>query len=159
MHVHNTVNVYMLTYCFTYVVLKLYVHHDNNVRLIYYCDITQRLLLNTAKKKELYGSNTCYNNKNFISKLFYKRMNYSNKKLYWITDKTIIIFLNEGLEEIEEYNHYNRIPFNKYINSIYKYYCNKLNIKYNDLIKSKNNIKLNNDEIKLLDQVYSKYCI
>ena len=38
MHVHNTVNVYMLTYCFTYVVLKLYVHHDNNVRLIYHCD-------------------------------------------------------------------------------------------------------------------------
>ena len=33
MHVHNTVNVYMLTYCFTYVVLKLYAHHDNNVRL------------------------------------------------------------------------------------------------------------------------------
>ena len=86
-------------------------------------------------------------------------MNYSNKKLYWITDKTIIIFLNEGLVEIKEYNHYNRIPFNKYINSIYKYYCNKSNIKYNDLIKSKNNIKLNNDEIKLLDQVYSKYCI
>ena len=53
MHVHNTANVYMLTYCFTYVVLKLYVHHDNNVRLIYHCDIEQRLLPNTAGKKEL----------------------------------------------------------------------------------------------------------
>ena len=61
MHVHNTVNVYMLTYCFTYVVLKLYVHHDNNVRLIYHCGIEQRLLPNTAGKKELYGSNTCLN--------------------------------------------------------------------------------------------------
>ena len=61
MHVHNTVNVYMLTYCFTYVVLKLYVHHDNNVRPIYHCDIEQRLLPNTAGKKELYGSNTKYN--------------------------------------------------------------------------------------------------
>ena len=60
MHVHNTVNIYMLTYCFTYVVLKLYVHHDKNVRLIYHCDIEQRFLPNTAGKKELYGSNTCF---------------------------------------------------------------------------------------------------
>ena len=51
MHVHNTVNVSMLTYCFTHVVLKLYVHHDNNVRLIYHCDIEQRLLPNTAGKR------------------------------------------------------------------------------------------------------------
>ena len=86
-------------------------------------------------------------NKNFISKSFYKRMNYLNKKLYWITDRTIIIFLNEGLEEIRKYNNYNRIPFNKYINNIINFYCEKSNIKYNDLIKSKNNIKLDNKEI------------
>ena len=95
--------------------------------------------------------------KNFISKSFYKRINYLNQKLYWITDKTITIFLNEGLEEILK--NYNRIPLNKYINNIYKYYCDKSNIKYNDLIKSKNNIKLDNTEIELLDKVYSKYCI
>ena len=41
------------------------------------------------------------NNKHFISKSFYKRMNYLNKKLHWITDRTIIIFLNEGLNEIK----------------------------------------------------------
>ena len=86
-------------------------------------------------------------------------MNYLNRILYWITDRTIIIFLNEGLEEIKKYNNYNRIPFNKYINSIYKYYCEKSNMKYNDLIKSKNNIKLDNNEIELLDKVYLKYCI
>ena len=40
-------------------------------------------------------------NKKFISKSFYKRINYLNKKLYWITDRTIITFLNEGLEEIK----------------------------------------------------------
>ena len=79
-------------------------------------------------------------NKNFISKSFYKRMNYLNKKLYWITDICIIIFLNEGLEEIKKYNFYNRIPFNRYINPIYKYYCIKSDIKYCDLIKSKSNI-------------------
>ena len=45
-------------------------------------------------------------------------MNYLNKKFYWITDRSIIIFLNEGLEGIKRYNNYNRIPFNKYINNI-----------------------------------------
>ena len=98
-------------------------------------------------------------NKNFISKSSYKRVNYLNKKLYWITDRSIIIFLNEGLEEIKNYNNYNRIPFNKYINNIYKFHCEKSNIKYNDLIKSKNNIKLDNNEIELLNKVYLKYCI
>ena len=67
-------------------------------------------------------------NKNLISKSFYKRINYFNKKLYWITDRIIIIFLNEGLEEIKNYNNYNRIPFNKCISNIYKYYCEKSNI-------------------------------
>ena len=48
---------------------------------------------------------SCYENENnstinFISKSFYERMNYLNKTLYWITDRTNIIFLNEGLEEI-----------------------------------------------------------
>ena len=98
-------------------------------------------------------------NNHFISKSFYKRMNYVDKKLYWITDKNIIIFLNESLEEVRKYNNYNRIPFNKYINPIYKHYCKKSNIKYIDLIKSKNNIKLDNDEIELLNKTCSKYCV
>ena len=97
-------------------------------------------------------------NKKFISKSFYTRINYLNKKLYWITDRSIIILLNEGLEEIKKHNNYNRIPFNKYVNPIYKYYCEKANIKHNDLIKSKNEIKFNDNEITLLDKVYSKYC-
>ena len=107
---------------------------------------------------------SCYENesnldKKFISKSFYKRINYLNKKLYRITDRSIIIFLSEGLEEIKKYNKYIRIPFNKYVNPIYKIYCERSNIKYNDLIKSKNNIKLNDNEINLLDKVFSKYCI
>ena len=107
---------------------------------------------------------SCYENENnlnkkFISKSFYKRINCLDKKLHWITNRGIIIFLNEGLEEIKKLNNYNRIPFNKYVNPIYKFYCEKSNIKYNDLIKSTNNIKLNDNEIELLNKVYSKYCI
>ena len=67
-------------------------------------------------------------NENFIPKSFYKRMNYLNKKLYRITDRSIIIFLNEGLEEIKKYNNYNRIPFNKYNNPVYEYYCEQVNV-------------------------------
>ena len=57
-------------------------------------------------------------NKHFISKSFHKRMNYLNKKLYWITDRSIIILLNKSLEELKIYNNYNIIPFNKYINNM-----------------------------------------
>ena len=73
---------------------------------------------------------TCYENENnlnkkFISKVFYKRIDYLTKKLYWITNRIIITFLSESLEEIKKHNNYNRIPFNKYVNPIYKYYCEK----------------------------------
>ena len=98
-------------------------------------------------------------NKKFISKTFYKRIDYLSKKLYWITDKRIIVFLSEGLEAIKKHNNYNRIPFCKYVNPIYRYYCEKTNIEYNDLVKSQNKTKLDNNEIELLDKVYSKYCI
>ena len=47
-----------LTYCFDYGVLKLYIHYNNNARLIYRHDLLS--LTNAAGKKELYGSNTCY---------------------------------------------------------------------------------------------------
>ena len=98
-------------------------------------------------------------NKKFISKLDHKRINYLNKKLYWVTNRTFIIFLNEGLEEIKNRYNYKRVPFDKYLNPIYKYYCLRSNIKYNDLIKAKNNIKLNDNVIELLDKIYSKYCV
>ena len=98
-------------------------------------------------------------NKNFISKSFYKRINYLNKKLSLITDKSILIFLNKGLEETKKNNDYNRIPISNYINNIYKYYCERKNIEYSDLVKNKNNIKLDSDEIKLLNDVYLKYCV
>ena len=85
-----------------------------------------------------------YENKNNLDKkfipkkFFYNRMYYLNKKLYWITDISLLIFLNEGLEEIKKHNNYKRVPFTIYVSPIYKYYCEKSNIIYSDLIKSKN---------------------
>ena len=49
-----------------------------------------------------------------------------------------------------------RIPINKYLNSLYKYYCEKSDIKYKPLI-NKNVIKLNNNIIEIIDKVYNKY--
>ena len=86
---------------------------------------------------------SCYENENnlnkkFISRSFYKRIDYLSKKLYCINDRIIIIFLNESLEEIKKYNNYNRIPFCIYVNPIYRHYCEKTNIEYNNLVKGKN---------------------
>ena len=50
-----------------------------------------------------------------------------------------------------------RIPINKYLNSLYKYYCEKSqNIEYKPLIK-KEVIKLNDNIIEIIDKVYNKY--
>ena len=42
------------------------------------------------------------------------------------------------------------------MNTVYQYYCNKGNIEYKPLNKSKI-IKLDNNIIQILDKVYSKY--
>ena len=45
---------YNLAYCFTYGLLKLYVHYDNNVRLIYRCDFSGATILpNITGKRSL----------------------------------------------------------------------------------------------------------
>ena len=49
-----------------------------------------------------------------------------------------------------------RISINRYLNSLYKYYCEKYNIQYKPLI-NKNVIKLNYNIIEIIDKVYNKY--
>ena len=49
-----------------------------------------------------------------------------------------------------------RISITKYLNSLYKYYCEKSKIEYNPLI-NKNVIKLNDNIIEIIDKVYKKY--
>ena len=50
-----------------------------------------------------------------------------------------------------------RISINKYINSLYKYYCEKADIEYKDLINNKNNFKINKNILKIIDEIYEKY--
>ena len=84
----------------------------------------------------------------------YKRKKYLNKK--YNLDNRTILFLDESFENIRKYLKLKRFPISKYLNTIYQYYCNKGDIEYKPLTKSKI-IKLNDSIIQILDRVYLKY--
>ena len=84
----------------------------------------------------------------------YKRKKYLNKK--YNLDNRIILFLDECFENIRNYLKLKRFPISKYLNTIYQYYCNKGDIEYIQLNKSKI-IKLDNNIIQILDRAYLKY--
>ena len=93
--------------------------------------------------------------KNIIKykKSCYKRRNYLIKKCNRM-DINIIYFLDESLEKIRLDKNMKRISINKYLNNLYKYYCKKAGIKYQELINTKNNFSI--DE-KMFDEIYKKY--
>ena len=93
--------------------------------------------------------------KNIIKykKSCYKRRNYLIKKCNRM-DINIIYFLDESLEKIRLDKNMKRISINKYLNNLYKYYCKKANIDYQELINTKNNFSI--DE-KDFDEIYEKY--
>ena len=130
---------------------------------------------NILKDKEMYFCNNCgvihgykwieydfkFNeyNENIYNLLkckntIYKRKKYLNKK--YNLDKRIISFLDESFENIRKHLNLKRFPICKYLNSIYQYYCNKCDIEYKPLTKSKI-IKLDDSIIQILDRVYLKY--
>ena len=103
-----------------------------------------------------------YNNDDYDSILNnilkYKKTCYKRRK-YLITkckriDINIIYFLDESLEKIRLNKNMIRIPINKYINNLYKYYCKKANIEYQDLIITKNNFSINEENF---NKIYEKY--
>ena len=93
--------------------------------------------------------------KNIIKykKSCYKRRNYLIKKCNRM-DINIIYFLDECLEKIRLDKNMKRISINKYLNNLYKYYCEKANIDYQELINTKNNFSI--DE-KMFNEIYEKY--
>ena len=93
--------------------------------------------------------------KNIIKykKSCYKRKNYLIKKCNRI-DINIINFLDESLEKIRLDKNMKRISINKYLNNLYKYYCKKANIEYQELIDTKNNFSINEEDF---DEIYEKY--
>ena len=47
-----------------------------------------------------------------------------------------------------------RISINKYLDNLYKYYCEKANIEYQELINTKNNFSINKEDF---NEIYEKY--
>ena len=93
--------------------------------------------------------------KNIIKykKSCYKRRNYLIKKCNRI-DINIIYFLDESLEKIRLNKNMKRTSINKYLNNLYKYYCEKANIEYQELINTKNNFSINEEDF---NEIYEKY--
>ena len=84
----------------------------------------------------------------------YKRKKYLNRN--YNLDNRTILFLDESFENIRKHLKLKRFPISKYLNTVYRYYSNKGNIPYQSLTKSKI-IKLDNNIIQILDNVYLKY--
>ena len=91
--------------------------------------------------------------------LFYKKFIYKRKKhLYNIClhikeiNNNIILLFDNSLEDIRKLYNMKRISINKYLNSIYKFYCNKSSINYQPIFKNKEIINLNDDIIKILEK-------
>ena len=61
------------------------------------------------------------------------------------------------MEDIRKFYNMKRISISKYLNSIYKFYCNKSSINYKPIFKDKKIINLNNDIIKILQKNYLEY--
>ena len=72
-------------------------------------------------------------------------------------NNNIILFFDNLLEDIRKFYNMERISIRKYLNSIYKFYCNKSSINYQPIFKNKKIINLNDDIIKILEKNYLEY--
>ena len=66
----------------------------------------------------------------------------------------IILFFDNSLEDITKLYNMKRISISKYLNSIYKFYCNKSAINYLAIFENKRIINLNDDIIEILEKNY-----
>ena len=95
----------------------------------------------------------------FYKKTIYKRKKYLYNKCFHIREinENIILFFDNTLEQIRKLYNMKRISISKYLNSIYKFYCNKSSIEYKPILENKKIINLNDDIIKILEKNYLEY--
>ena len=95
----------------------------------------------------------------FYIKSIYKRKKYLYNICLYIKEiiNIIILFFDNSLEDIRKFYNIKRISISKYLNSIYKFYCNKSSINYQPIFKNKIVINLNDDIIKILEKNYLEY--
>ena len=81
----------------------------------------------------------------FYKKTIYKRKKYLYNKCFHIKEinENTILFFDNSLEDIRKIYNKRRIFISKYLNSIYKFYCNESLINYKPIFKDKKIINLN----------------
>ena len=81
------------------------------------------------------------------------------KKCFHIREinENIILFFDKSLEDIRKLFNMKRISISKYLNSIYKFYCDKSSINYIPIFKNKKLLILNDNIIKILEKNYLEY--
>ena len=95
----------------------------------------------------------------FYKKTIYKRKKYLRNKCFNIKEinENIILFFDKSLEDIRKLFNMKRISISKYLNSIYKFYCDKSLINYKPIFKNKKLLILNDNIIKILEKNYLEY--
>ena len=98
-------------------------------------------------------------NMNKLNILFYKKTIYKRKKRLYNkcfhikeVNENIILFFDNSLEDIRKLYNMKRISISKYLDSIYKFYCDKSSINYKTIFKNKKIINLNENIIKILEK-------
>ena len=97
-------------------------------------------------------------NRSYYLKNIHNRKKYLYKKCFHIKEinKNIISFFDNSLEDIRIFYNMKRISISNYLNTIYKFYCDKSSINYKPIFKKKKIINLNNYIIKILEKNYLK---
>ena len=94
----------------------------------------------------------------FYKKSIYKRKKYLYKICFHIREinENIIKFFNNSLEDIRKTYNLKRIAISKYINSLYKFYCDKCSLEYKPILNKKI-IELDENIISILEKNYLIY--
>ena len=97
-------------------------------------------------------------NRSYYLKPIYNRKKYLYKKCFHIKqiNENVILFFDNSLEDIKKFYNMKRISVSKYLNSIYKFYCDKSLIKYKPIFENKKIINLNNYIFEILEKNYIK---
>ena len=90
----------------------------------------------------------------FYKKSIYKRKKYLYKICFHIRpNENIISFFNNSLEDIRKTYNLKRIAISKYLNTLYKFYCDRCSLEYKPIINKKI-IKLDKNIIDILEKNY-----
>ena len=70
---------------------------------------------------------------------------------------SMILFVDNSLEDIRKLYNMRRISISKYLNSMYYFYFNKSSINYQSIFKNRKIINLNDNIIETLEKNYLIY--